>query len=123
TVNISTMASIVVAAAGVPVVKHGNRAASSASGASDVLSALGIPLDIPEDRVAEVLAETGITFAYAAHFHPGFKHAARVRSELAIPTVFNFLGPLCNPARAEANAVGVADTTQIPLFVGVYQTR
>lgn len=123
TVNISTMASIVVAAAGVPVVKHGNRAASSASGASDVLGALGIPLDIPEQRVAEVLAETGITFAYAAHFHPGFKHAARVRSELGIPTVFNFLGPLCNPARAEANAVGVADRSQVPLFVGVYQTR
>ncbi|HRQ00320.1 MAG TPA: anthranilate phosphoribosyltransferase, partial [Terrimesophilobacter sp.] len=72
TVNVSTMASVVVAAAGVPVIKHGNRAASSASGASDVLSALGIPLDIPESRVAEVLAETGITFAYAAHFHPGF---------------------------------------------------
>jgi len=123
TVNISTMASIVVAAAGAPVIKHGNRAASSASGASDVLGALGIPLDIPESRVAEVLAETGITFAYAAHFHPGFRHAARVRGELAIPTVFNFLGPLCNPARAEANAVGVADLNHVPLFVGVYQTR
>lgn len=123
TVNISTMASVVVAASGVPVVKHGNRAASSASGASDVLGALGIPLDIPEERVAEVLVETGITFAYAAHFHPGFKHAARVRGDLGIPTVFNFLGPLCNPARAEANAVGVADRNQVPLFVGVYQTR
>lgn len=123
TVNISTMASVVVAASGVPVVKHGNRAASSASGASDVLGALGIPLDIPEERVAEVLVETGITFAYAAHFHPGFKHAARVRGDLGIPTVFNFLGPLCNPARAEANAVGVADRNQVALFVGVYQTR
>ena len=123
TVNISTMASVVVAASGVPVIKHGNRAASSASGASDVLGALGIPLDMPETRVAEVLDETGITFAYASHFHPGFKHAAKVRGELAVPTVFNFLGPLCNPARAEANALGVANLKLVPLFVGVFQTR
>ena len=123
TVNVSTMASIVAAASGVPVVKHGNRAASSASGSSDVLGALGINLELQPDRVAEVLGETGITFAFAALFHPGFRHAAGVRRELGIPTVFNFLGPLCNPARCEANAVGVASLDKVPLIVGVFRTR
>lgn len=123
TVNVSTMASIVAAASGAPVIKHGNKAASSAAGSSDVLAALGIRLELDEQRIAEVFSETGITFAYAAHFHPGFRHAAPVRGELAIPTVFNFLGPLCNPARCEANAVGVANLSKVPLFVGVFQTR
>lgn len=123
TVNISTMASIVCAAAGVPVIKHGNRAASSKSGSSDVLAALGVNLDIESDRVAEVLHEAGLTFAFAAKFHPGFRNAATVRAELGIPTVFNFLGPLCNPARPEASAVGVADLERVPLVVGVFQTR
>ena len=123
TVNVSTMASIVCAAAGVPVIKHGNRAASSDSGASDVLAALGIDLTLSATSVAEILDATGITFAYAAAFHPGFRHAAATRSELGIPTVFNYLGPLCNPARPEASAVGVATLSRVPLFVGVFQTR
>jgi anthranilate phosphoribosyltransferase len=123
TVNVSTMASVVAAASGVPVVKHGNRAASSASGSSDVLSALGLDLDLPPHRVAEVLDESGITFAFASLFHPGFRHAGPVRAQLGIPTVFNFLGPLCNPARCEANAVGVASLDRVPLIVGVFQTR
>jgi anthranilate phosphoribosyltransferase len=123
TVNISTMASIVCAAAGVPVVKHGNKAASSASGSSDVLAALGVDLSLPPERVAAVLDEAGITFAFAAAFHPGFRHASAVRAELGIPTVFNYLGPLCNPARPEASAVGVATLDRVPLFVGVFQTR
>ncbi|MFD4419932.1 anthranilate phosphoribosyltransferase [Agromyces sp. NPDC058484] len=123
TVNVSTMASVVAAASGVPVIKHGNRAASSASGSSDVLAALGFDLSLPAERVAGVLKEAGITFAYAAAFHPGFKHAAAVRSELGVPTVFNFLGPLCNPARPEASAVGVAHLDRVPLIVGVFQTR
>ncbi|MEC5182653.1 anthranilate phosphoribosyltransferase [Cryobacterium sp. MP_3.1] len=123
TVNVSTMASIVCAATGVPVIKHGNRAASSASGSSDVLAALGIDLTLSAGAVASILAATGITFAYAAAFHPGFRHAAAVRSELGIPTVFNFLGPLVNPARPEASAVGVANLDRVPLFVGVFQTR
>jgi len=123
TVNVSTMASFVAAASGVPIIKHGNKAASSASGSSDVLGALGVDLDLPPERVAEVLTETGITFAYAAMFHPGFRHAGAVRSELGIPTVFNFLGPLCNPARCEANAVGVAHLDKVPLIVGVFRTR
>ncbi len=123
TVNVSTMASVVAAASGVPVVKHGNRAASSASGSSDVLGALGVNLDLEPERVAAVLAETGITFAFAAKFHPGFRHAGPVRAELGIPTVFNFLGPLCNPARCEANAVGVAHLDRAPLIAGVFRTR
>src|SRR5690606_38033803 len=88
TVNVSTMASIVVAAAGIPVVKHGNRAASSSSGASDVIGALGIDLNLTPEGVAEVLERTGITFAWAAAFHPGFRHAGATRAELGVPTVF-----------------------------------
>ena len=88
-----------------------------------MLAALGLDLNIEAGRVADVLGEVGITFAFAAMFHPGFRHAAPVRRELGIPTVFNFLGPLCNPARPEASAVGVADLTKVPLIVGVFQTR
>jgi anthranilate phosphoribosyltransferase len=121
--NISSIASVIAAACGVPVVKHGNRGASSASGASDVLAALGLDLDIEPARVAEVLAETGITFAFAAKFHPGFRHAGPTRKELGISTLFNILGPLCNPARPEASAVGVSSLERVPLVVGVFQTR
>lgn len=121
--NISSIASVIAAAAGVPVIKHGNRGASSASGASDVLQALGLNLDIPPARVAEVFLETGITFAFAAMFHPGFRHAGPTRKELGIPTLFNILGPLCNPARPEASAVGVASLERVPLVVGVFRTR
>lgn len=121
--NISSVASVIAAAAGVPVVKHGNRGASSASGASDVLSALGLNLDIAPERVAQVLDETGITFAFAAMFHPGFRHAGPTRKELGISTLFNILGPLCNPARPNASAVGVASLERVPLVVGVFQTR
>lgn len=123
TVNISTMSAIVAAATGIPVVKHGNRAASSSSGSSDVLSSLGIDLTLTPDQVADALARAGITFAFAAAFHPGFRHAAATRAELGVPTVFNFLGPLCNPARAEANAVGVANLDLVPLITGVFRTR
>ncbi|HEU5223227.1 MAG TPA: anthranilate phosphoribosyltransferase [Candidatus Lumbricidophila sp.] len=123
TVNVSTMASVVAAASGIPVVKHGNRAASSKSGSSDVLAALGVDLAISADRVAEVFREVGITFAFASMFHPGFRHVGPVRGQLGVPTVFNFLGPLCNPARPEASAVGVASRDRVPLIVGVFQTR
>jgi anthranilate phosphoribosyltransferase len=123
TVNVSTMASIVVASTGVPVIKHGNRAASSSSGSSDVLAALGIDLTLSAGRVAGVLREVGVTFAFAAAFHPGFGNAAAVRREIGVPTVFNFLGPLVNPARPEASAVGVASLDKVPLIVGVFQTR
>jgi len=121
--NISSVASMIVAATGVPVVKHGNKGASSASGASDVLSSLGINVALEPGRVAEVFRETGITLAYAATFHPGFRHAGPTRKELGIATLFNILGPLCNPARPEASAVGIASLERVPLVVGVFQTR
>lgn len=123
TVNVSTTAAVIIGATGIPVVKHGNRAASSASGSSDVLGALGLELSLSPEHVAEVLHRTGITFAWAAAFHPGFKHAGGARGELGVPTVFNMLGPLCNPARAEANAVGVAQLERVPLITGVFRTR
>ena len=123
TVNVSTTAAIVAASTGVPVIKHGNRAASSSSGSSDVLAALGLDLTLSPTRVAEIFDKVGITFAYASAFHPGYAHAAATRKELGIPTVFNFLGPLINPARPEASAVGVAQLDRVPLIVGVFQTR
>ena len=123
TVNVSTTAAIIIGATGIPVVKHGNRAASSASGSSDVLGALGLELSLNPGAVASILDRTGITFAWAGAFHPGFKHAGPVRAELGVPTVFNMLGPLCNPARAEANAVGVAQIERVPLITGVFRTR
>lgn len=123
TVNVSTMASITAAAAGAPVVKHGNRAASSLSGSSDVLTALGIDLSLDAGRLARAFDEAGIAFVHAARFLPGFRHVAPARAELGIPTVFNFLGPLCNPVRPEASAVGVADIDRVPIFVGVFQLR
>jgi len=123
TVNVSTMSALVAAASGVPVVKHGNKAASSSSGSSDVLAALGVDLTLSPEAVAETLSQAGITFAFASAFHPGFRHAGPTRSELGVPTVFNFLGPLCNPARAEANAVGVAHLDRVPLITGVFRTR
>lgn len=123
TVNVSTMASVVVAAAGAKTLKHGNRAVSSRSGASDVLSALGVEVGLTPEQVAAVFDATGIGFAFASLVHPGFRHAGPVRAELGVPTVFNFLGPLCNPARPEASAVGVADPDWVPLVVGVFATR
>lgn len=122
-VNVSSIASIVAAAADVPVAKHGNRAASSASGASDVLGALGIALDLEPQRVAEVFHEVGLTYLNAAVLHPGFRHASAARRELGVSTLFNVLGPLVNPARPEASAVGVASLERVPLIVGVFRTR
>jgi anthranilate phosphoribosyltransferase len=122
-VNVSSIASVVVAAAGVPVAKHGNRAASSSSGASDVLGVLGINIDLEPEQVASVFDEVGLTYLNAAVFHPGFRHAGPPRHQLGISTVFNILGPLCNPARPEASAVGVASLDRVPLMVGVFRTR
>ena len=122
-VNVSSIASIVASAAGVPVVKHGNRAASSASGASDLLGALGVNLELEPSDVARVFHDVGITFVFAAKFHPGFRHAATARKEIGIPTVFNILGPLCNPVRPEASAVGVSNLGRVPQVAGVFRTR
>ncbi|TXS50873.1 anthranilate phosphoribosyltransferase [Streptomyces sp. t39] len=123
TVNISTMSAIVVAGTGARVVKHGNRAASSASGSSDVLEKLGVNLELSPRRVAEVAGEAGITFCFAVKFHPALRHVAVARKELGIRTVFNFLGPLTNPARVTAQATGVADTRVARIVAGVLAER
>lgn len=123
TVNISTMASMVAAATGIRVVKHGNRAASSSSGSADVLEALGIDLGLAPERVATVAAEAGITFCFAQTFHPGFRHTAVARRDLGIGTAFNFLGPLTNPAQPTYAAVGCADARMAPLIAGVFASR
>ena len=123
TVNISTMAAIVTAATGVPVVKHGNRAASSACGTADCLEALGVVLDVPPRLQPAVLAEAGIVFLFAPLYHPSLRHAASARRELGVQTTFNFLGPLANPARPAAQAVGVADARMAPLVAGVIAGR
>ena len=116
TVNISTMASLVIAGAGLTVVKHGNRAASSSSGSADVLEALGINLDLPPERVAELATEVGITFCFARVFHPSMRFVGPVRGELGVPTVFNFLGPVTNPAQPESTAIGSADARMAGLI-------
>ncbi len=108
TINLSTMASLVLAAAGIPVAKHGNRAASSACGSADVLEACGYRLDLSPERSAELLRETGFAFLFAPRFHPAMRNVANVRRTLGVRTIFNVLGPLCNPARAAQALVGVA---------------
>jgi len=123
TVNVSTMAAIVAAACGVPVVKHGNRAASSACGTADCLEALGVAIDVSPSAQAGVLAETGIVFLFAPLYHPALRFASSARRELGVPTAFNFLGPLANPARPSAQAVGVADARMAPLVAGVIAGR
>jgi anthranilate phosphoribosyltransferase len=123
TVNISTMAAVVVAGAGPRVVKHGNRAASSSSGSADVLEALGVRLDQPAERVARIASEAGITFCFAGLFHPSMRHAGTARGELGIATAFNFLGPLTNPAQPAATAVGCSDARMAPLMAGVFASR
>ena len=123
TVNISTMAAVVVAAAGATVVKHGNRAASSAAGSADVLEALGVVIDLPAPAVERCLADVGIAFCFAPRFHPGMRHAAATRTGLGVGTVFNILGPLANPARPAAQMVGCYDATLAPVMAGALAAR
>ena len=123
TFNISTIAAIVVAGAGVPVAKHGNRAASSHCGSADLVEALGVRIDLGPEEVERCLAEAGIAFMFAPVFHPAMGHAAPVRRELRVPTVFNFLGPLTNPARPFAQVVGVSDARMLPLMAEVLARR
>ncbi|GAA3459033.1 anthranilate phosphoribosyltransferase [Saccharothrix longispora] len=122
-VNISTMATLVAAAAGVPVVKHGNRAASSKCGTADVLEALGVAIDLPPLGVQETVAELGIGFCFAPVFHPGFRHAGVPRREIGIPTSFNLLGPLTNPAQPTVGLIGCARAAAAPLIAGVFARR
>ncbi len=123
TVNISTMAALVTAGAGVPVVKHGNRAASSSCGSADVLEGLGLRLDLSPTRVGELASEVGLTFCFAPVFHAALRHSAVPRRELGVATTFNFLGPLANPARPAAQAVGVADPRMAAIIAGVLANR
>ncbi len=123
TVNISTMAALVVAGSGRPVVKHGNRAASSACGTADVLEELGVKIDLPAAGVARSVTEVGIGFCFAPVFHSGMRHAGPVRGELRVPTFFNFLGPLTNPARVSAGAIGCADSRMAPVMAAVFAER
>ncbi len=116
TVNISSMASVVTAAAGVPVLKHGSRSASGKTGSSEMLEVLGIRLDLAPAQVAEVFKEVGITFFFAPVFHPAMRYVAPVRKQLGVPTTFNFLGPLANPAQPIATALGVSNPEIAPLM-------
>lgn len=122
-VNISTMAALVTAGAGAKVVKHGNRASSSKSGSADCLEALGVQLDMPLEMVASCAENVGITFCFAQTFHPSMKYAAGTRKQLGVATAFNFLGPITNPARVTASAIGVADRNLAPMMAGVFRDR
>jgi anthranilate phosphoribosyltransferase len=123
TVNISTMAAIVVAGAGVTVVKHGNRAASSTCGAADLLEYLGLPLDLSPAAVAACVEEVGIGFCFAPNYHSGLRHASVARREMGVPTFFNFLGPLTNPGRPTSSAIGCADRRMAPVLANVCAAR
>ena len=123
TVNISTMAALLVAGTGRRVIKHGNRAASSSCGTADVLEELGVAIDLDGIGVAETVAEVGIGFCFAPVFHAGMRHAGGPRRELGVPTFFNFLGPLTNPARVGAAAVGCADARMAPVMAAVLAAR
>lgn len=123
TVNISTMAAIVIAGAGAPVVKHGNRAASSKCGAADLLEGLGVAISLPAPDVVATVAEVGIGFCFAPVYHPSYRHAGPPRRELGIPTVFNFLGPLTNPAQPAAGAIGCGNPRMAPVMAAVFARR
>jgi anthranilate phosphoribosyltransferase len=123
TVNLSTMAAIVVAASGVPVVKHGNRASSSLAGGADTLEALGVRIDLEPDEVARSVAEIGIGFCFAPQFHPSFRQASAVRREIGVPTVFNLLGPLANPGSPRAGLIGCAFADLAEVMAGVFAAR
>ncbi|HEV2784058.1 MAG TPA: anthranilate phosphoribosyltransferase [Actinophytocola sp.] len=123
TVNFSTMSALVVAAAGIPVVKHGNRAASSQCGSADVLEALGVAIELSPAAVATCVEELGIGFCFAKAFHPALRHAGPTRTEIGIPTVFNVLGPLTNPAQPAAGLVGCANPRMAPIMAEVLAGR
>lgn len=123
TVNISTMAALVCAAAGVPIVKHGNRAASSSTGTADVLERLGVVIDLEPDQVVASVRQAGMGFCFAQVHHPALRHVAAWRRELGVPTVFNILGPLTNPGAAPAALIGCANEALAPVMADVLQRR
>ena len=122
-INVSTIAAFVAAGAGVPVCKHGNRAASSSTGSADVLEALGVVIDLGPDGVARCIAEAGMGFCFAPRYHAASRHAIPTRRELGVPTVFNFLGPLANPARPRRQVVGVSDPAMAEKVMGVLEAN
>ena len=122
-INVSTLAALVVAGAGAPVCKHGNRALSSRTGSADVLEALGVAVDLPPEGVARCLDEAGVAFCFAPRFHPALRHAGPTRRELGVPTVFNFLGPLVNPARPRRQVVGVSDRALAQTVLGALEVN
>ena len=119
-INVTTLAAFIVAGCGVPVCKHGNRAASSSVGTADVLEALGVAIELGPEGVARCVAEAGMGFCFAQRFHPAMRFVGPVRKELGVPTVFNFLGPLTNPARIRHQLVGVSDADVGPVMAGVF---
>lgn len=121
TINVSTMAALVVAAAGVPVCKHGNRALSSLAGSADVFEQLGVVIDLGPDGVRRCIEEAGIGFCFAPRFHPAMRHAGPVRKELGAGTTFNFLGPLANPAGASRQLIGVGDPAMAEKMLAVLE--
>ncbi|HVT38118.1 MAG TPA: anthranilate phosphoribosyltransferase [Gemmatimonadaceae bacterium] len=122
TFNISTAAALLAAGAGVRVAKHGNRSFTSQCGSADVLEALGIAIDVPVERMRDVLERAGIVFMFAPTMHPAMRHVGPVRREIAIPTVMNLIGPLANPARAGRQVIGVADPGRLDLMAGALST-
>jgi anthranilate phosphoribosyltransferase len=122
-INVSTMAALIVAGAGAPVCKHGNRAASSASGSADVLEALGVAIDLGPASVGRCVEETGMGFCFAPRFHSALRHAGPTRRELSVPTVFNFLGPMANPARARRQVLGVSAPAMAEKMIGVLRAN
>jgi anthranilate phosphoribosyltransferase len=123
TINISTIAALVVAGAGVPVCKHGGRASSSKAGSADLLEALGVNIELRPEGVARCIGEAGIGFCFAPRFHPSMRHAGPTRRELGVATVFNFLGPLANPARVRRQVVGVSDPEMAHKMAGVLEAN
>jgi anthranilate phosphoribosyltransferase len=123
TVNVSSMAAILTAAAGIPVMKHGSRSASGKTGSSEMLEVLGVRLDLAPERVGEVFQEAGLTFFFAPVFHPAMRHVAPIRKALGVPTTFNFLGPLANPAQPIATSLGVSNAAIAPLMAAEMASR
>jgi anthranilate phosphoribosyltransferase len=123
TINVSTIAAIIVAGAGAPVCKHGNRASSSRCGSADVLEALGVAIDVGPESVARCVEQAGMGFCFAPRFHAALRHAGPTRRELGVPTVFNFLGPMANPARARRQVLGVSDPAMAEKVVGVLEAN
>lgn len=123
TVNISSMAAMVAAATGVPVLKHGSRSASGKTGSSEFLEALGVKLELTPERIAEIFQKIGLGFFFAPLFHPALKNVAPIRKSLGVPTTFNFLGPLVNPVQPLATALGVANPEVLPRITDQLASR